>query len=328
MSDETQEEQVASAVPAPASQAAVTTGDGPVDTVADLLSATLASGRMPAPLYLAHFGLHEAPFGITPDTSFICTTHSHQEGLNTLMLALQGGEGFVKITGEVGCGKSLLCRRLLRALEGSDYVGAYLPNPALSPETLLRSIAAELGLELPENRHPYWLLRLLNEGLLNFAAQGKNVLLVIDEAQAIPIQTLEILRLLSNLETEKRKLMQIVLFGQPELDTTLANPAIRQLLQRIAFSYRLTGLRKDELHPYLRHRMRAAGQAGGEVFGDDAASALYKASKGTPRLVNILANKCLLAVFGEGGQMVRARHVRAAARDTEGASRRWGWWGR
>ncbi len=292
------------------------------------LAGAVATGRLPAPLYLAHFGLREAPFGITPDTEFICTTQSHQEGLNTLMLALQGGEGFVKITGEVGCGKSLLCRRLLRMLEGGDYVTAYLPNPALSPETLLRSIAAELGLELPENRHPYWLLRLLNEGLLGFAARGKSVLLVIDEAQAIPIQTLEILRLLSNLETEKRKLMQIVLFGQPELDQTLANPAIRQLLQRIAFSYRLTGLHKDELHPYLRHRLRTAGLAGGEVFADDAVASLYKATRGTPRLINILANKSLLAVFGEGGVMVKARHVRAAARDTEGAHRSWGWWGR
>lgn len=300
----------------------------PLASLDSALAGAASGGRLPAPLYLAHFGLREAPFGITPDTEFICTTQSHQEGLNTLMLALQGGEGFVKITGEVGCGKSLLCRRLLRTLEGGDYVAAYLPNPALSPETLLRSIAAELGLELPENRHPYWLLRLLNEGLVNFAAQGKNVLLVIDEAQAIPIQTLEILRLLSNLETEKRKLMQIVLFGQPELDTTLANPAIRQLLQRIAFSYRLEGLQKDELHPYLRHRLRTAGLAGGEVFADDAVMAIFKASKGTPRLVNILANKCLLAVFGEGGVMVKARHVRAAARDTEGAHRPWAWWGR
>ncbi|WP_371324858.1 AAA family ATPase [Dechloromonas sp. ZY10] len=312
MSDDSQDEQLAASLA----------------SLDSTLAGAVATGRLPAPLYLAHFGLREAPFGITPDTEFICTTQSHQEGLNTLMLALQGGEGFVKITGEVGCGKSLLCRRLLRMLEGGDYVTAYLPNPALSPETLLRSIAAELGLDLPENRHPYWLLRLLNEGLLSFAACGKSVLLVIDEAQAIPIQTLEILRLLSNLETEKRKLMQIVLFGQPELDLTLANPAIRQLLQRIAFSYRLTGLQKDELHPYLRHRLRTAGLAGGEVFADDAVATLYKATRGTPRLVNILANKCLLAVFGEGGVMVKSRHVRAAARDTEGAHRPWGWWGR
>lgn len=300
-------------------------GNGQAAMLAGLDAASM-SIRLTGPLYLAHFGLREAPFGITPDTEFVCGTRSHQEGLNTLLVALQGGEGFVKITGEVGCGKSLLCRRLLRMLEGGEYVTAYLPNPALSPETLLRSIAAELSLELPKNRHPYWLLRLLNEGLVNFAAQGKSVLVVIDEAQAVSIQTLEILRLLSNLETEKRKLLQIVLFGQPELDVTLANPAIRQLLQRIAFSYRLQGLQRDELHPYLRHRLKAAGLTGGEVFSEGAAAALFRASRGTPRLVNILANKCLLAVYGEGGQMVKAGHVRAAARDTEGAHRAWHWW--
>lgn len=293
--------------------------------------ASPAAPRLPAPIYLDYFGLREAPFGITPDTDFICSTHAHQEGLNTLMLALQGGEGFVKITGEVGCGKSLLCRRLLRTLEAGQYVTAYLPNPSLSPEALLCSIAdeLELTLPLPEYRHPYWLLRSLNEGLLEFARQGRNVLLLIDEAQAIPVATLEILRLLSNLETEKRKLLQIVLFGQPELDTMLGDPAIRQLRQRIAFSYRLAGLQRNEIHPYLRHRLRTAGLVGGEVFAEDAVKALYRASGGVPRLVNVLANKCLLAVFGEGGQMVRARHVRAAARDTEGAHRpAWVWWSR
>lgn len=281
---------------------------------------------LPGPLYIKHFGLREAPFGITPDTEFIYATRSHQEGLNTLLIALKSGEGFIKITGEVGTGKTLLCRRLLRTLEAENCVTAYLPNPGLSPETLLRSVADEVGLVLADGADPYLLLKGLNESLLKFAAEGKTVVVLLDEAQAIPIESLETLRLLSNLETEKRKLLQIVLFGQPELDSHLANPAIRQLRQRIAFSFRLSGMPRDELHDYLTHRLRTAGLVAGQLFADDAVRALFTASGGTPRLINILANKCLLSVFGEGGQMVRAKHVRVAARDTEGAHRPWIWW--
>lgn len=277
------------------------------------------------PLYLDHFGLKEAPFGITPDTDFIYTTSSHQEGLNTLLIALKSGEGFIKITGEVGTGKTLLCRRLLQSVV-DDCVTAYLPNPALTPETLLRSVADELALDLQAGNDSYALLKALNEALLNSARQDKQVLIILDEAQAIPIESLEALRLLSNLETEKRKLVQIVMFGQPELDRHLADPSIRQLRQRISFSFRLRGLGRDELRAYLSHRMRKAGLLAGEVFADDAVSALYRASRGTPRLVNILANKCLLAVFGEGGQLVREKHVRSATRDTEGAHHPWLWW--
>lgn len=282
--------------------------------------------EMGGPLYLGHFGLHEAPFGITPDTEFICATRSHQEGLNTLLIALKSGEGFIKITGEVGTGKTLLCRHLLRSLADEHCVTAYLPNPGLSPETLLRSVADELGLVLPADCDQYQLLKSLNQSLIALAAEGRTVVVLLDEAQAIPIDALEALRLLSNLETEKRKLLQIVMFGQPELDRHLANPEIRQLRQRIAFSFRLSGLQRDEMHAYLTHRLRQAGLVAGEIFGDDAVRALYAASRGTPRLANILANKCLLTVFGEGGQFVRAKHVRLAARDTEGAHRPWIWW--
>lgn len=280
---------------------------------------------LPAPLYLKHFGLREAPFGITPDTDFLCATRSHQEALNTLLVALGGGEGFIKVTGEVGTGKTLLCRCLLRALE-AECVTAYLPNPGLDPVVLLRALADELQVAADAGSDPYALIKALNESLLAQAAIGRPVVAILDEAQALPIESLEALRLLSNLETEKRKLLQIVLLGQPELDARLNDPAIRQLKQRIAFHARLHGLDRDELHSYLTHRLRKAGLAAGELFADDALRALYAASGGTPRLVNIVANKCLLAVFGEGGQFVRARHVRAAARDTEGARRPWIWW--
>jgi MSHA biogenesis protein MshM len=275
-------------------------------------------------VYLEHFGLSELPFSITPDTSFTVLTRSHQEALNTLLVALDSGEGFIKITGEVGTGKTLLCRRLLQALpEGS--VSAYLPNPYLAPRTLLLALSEELGLAVSVETDDYHLLQRVNQALMEHAAAGYRVVVCIDEAQAMPLETLESLRLLSNLETEKRKLLQIVLFGQPELDRKLAEPSVRQLLQRIAFHYRLGGLDRREVANYLAHRLRVAGYRGEGVFGPRAVRCLHRASRGTPRLLNILAHKALLAVYGDGRHAVLARHVRRAVADTEGASSP-GWW--
>ena len=244
--------------------------------------------------------------------------------MNTLLIALNGGEGFIKITGEVGTGKTLLCRRLLQALP-ENAVSAYLPNPYLAPRTLLLALAEELGLAVSAASDDYHLLQSVNRALLAHAAAGRQVVVCIDEAQAMPLETLESLRLLSNLETEKRKLLQIILFGQPELDGKLAEPAVRQLLQRIAFNYRLSGLSRQEVENYLAHRLRVAGYRGERVFGPRAVRCLHRASRGTPRLLNILAHKSLLAVFGEGRHAVRAAHVRQAAADTEGAGAP-GWW--
>lgn len=275
-------------------------------------------------MYLDHFGLSELPFGITPDTSFTVVTRSHQEALNTLLVALNSGEGFIKITGEVGTGKSLLCRRLLQALPDNS-VSAYLPNPYLAPRTLLLALAEELGVAVDAESDDYHLLKSVNDALLAYAGEERQVVVCIDEAQAMPLETLESLRLLSNLETEKRKLLQIVLFGQPELDRKLAEPSVRQLLQRIAFHYRLSGLGREEVANYLAHRLRVAGYRGEDVFGKPAVRCLHRASRGTPRLLNILAHKSLLAVFGEGKHAVGAAHVRQAAADTEGAASP-GWW--
>jgi MSHA biogenesis protein MshM len=275
-------------------------------------------------LYLDHFGLSELPFGITPDTSFTVLTRSHQEALNTLLVALNSGEGFIKITGEVGTGKSLLCRRLLQALP-ENAVSAYLPNPYLAPRTLLLALAEELGVAVDSASDDYHLLKCVNEALLAYAGDERPVVVCIDEAQAMPLETLESLRLLSNLETEKRKLLQIVLFGQPELDRKLAEPSVRQLLQRIAFHYRLGCLGREEVGNYLAHRLRVAGYRGEEVFAPRSVRSLHRASRGTPRLLNILAHKSLLAVYGEGKHAVLPRHVRQAAADTEGAAAP-GWW--
>ena len=275
-------------------------------------------------MYLDHFGLSELPFGITPDTSFTVLTRSHQEALNTLLVALNSGEGFIKITGEVGTGKSLLCRRLLQALP-ENAVSAYLPNPYLAPRTLLLALAEELGVAVDSASDDYHLLKCVNEALLAYAGDERPVVVCIDEAQAMPLETLESRRLLSNLETEKRKLLQIVLFGQPELDRKLAEPSVRQLLQRIAFHYRLGCLGREEVGNYLAHRLRVAGYRGDELFAPRTVRSLHRASRGTPRLLNILAHKSLLAVYGEGKHAVLPRHVRQAAADTEGAAAP-GWW--
>jgi MSHA biogenesis protein MshM len=277
-------------------------------------------------MYLHHFGLNELPFGITPDTSFAFSTTAHQEALNTLLVAVKSGEGFIKITGEVGTGKTLLCRRFLTALDG-DFVTAYLPNPYLEPRTLLLALAEELGVELPRDADQYHLLKSLNLALVGFAEQRKSVVVCLDEAQAMPLETLEVLRLLSNLETEKRKLLQLVLFGQPELDTKLSNPSVRQLRQRISFSYRLGGLKRSEMDLYLAHRLHVAGHRGERVFKPGASRLIHKVTSGTPRLVNILAHKALLSAYGEGRQQVAAGHVKTAVGDTEGVRMpRWAFW--
>jgi MSHA biogenesis protein MshM len=276
-------------------------------------------------MYLAHFGLAELPFGLTPDTAFAFSTRTHQEALNTLLVAADSGEGFIKITGEVGTGKTLLCRRFLATLP-ANYLTCYLPSPNHTPRTLLFALAEELGESLPAASDEYILLKKINDTLLHLAAEGKRVVVCIDEAQALRGSSLETLRLLSNLETEKRKLMQVVLFGQPELDAKLALTQLRQLRQRISFHYRLGTLSRDELRMYLDHRLRVAGHRGAEVFSRRAIAALHRASGGTPRLVNIMAHKALLAVFGAGGAQVERRHVRDAARDTrDSPNARFGW---
>lgn len=279
-------------------------------------------------MYEAHFGLREPPFGITPDTSFVYACNAHQEALNTLLVAARNGEGFMKVTGEVGTGKTLLCRRFLATLD-QRFVSAYLPNPYLEPRTLMFALADELGTALPRDADQHQLLKELARALLHFARDGKTVVVCLDEAQAMPQETLEALRLLTNLETEKRKLLQVVLFGQPELDERLSQPAVRQLRQRITFQYQLSALTLAEVDHYLEHRLRVAGYRGNRLFVPAAVRKMHRASHGVPRLINVIAHKALLLAFGEGMQQVLPRHVQAAAADTPaaGPATRWWWLG-
>jgi MSHA biogenesis protein MshM len=269
-------------------------------------------------MVLEHFGLREAPFGLTPDTGFTYRADTHIEALATLSVALRAGEGFIKITGEVGTGKTLLCRTLLAALAAEPgFVSAYLPHPRLTPRELLRALARELSLRNDRRLAETDLHGILEAGLLALATQGRTVVLCIDEAQSMPPETMEALRLLSNLETEKRKLLQIVLFGQPELDLHLATPLGRALASRIGFAARLGTLGRRELGEYLNHRMRMAGWRGPEAFSAPARWALWWASGGLPRKANILAHKCLLLAYGGGGHRVRLHHAWVALRDSE-----------
>ena len=272
--------------------------------------------------YLRHFGLRELPFGITPDTSYFFACRSIQEALNTLLVAVSNGEGFIKFTGEVGTGKTLLCRKFLSTLS-AGWVTAYIPNPLLEPRGLLLALAAELGV-VGEAAEPHRLEKELMHRLLEIARQGKRMVLCLDETQAMPLPTLEAVRLLTNLETEKRKLMQVVMFGQPELDRKLASEAVRQIRQRITFQHRLTALARDEVADYVAHRLTIAGYSGPALFSNAALRSIHMASRGVPRLVNILAHKALLLVYGEGGRQAERRHVRLAADDTPSAS--WHWW--
>jgi MSHA biogenesis protein MshM len=274
-------------------------------------------------MYQAHFGLHELPFGITPDTTYFFACSNYQAALNTLLVATRSGEGFIKITGEVGTGKTLLCRKFMASLDDSFYT-AYIPNPLLEPRTLMLALADEL--EIPQDKavDQHQLLKAINQRLLLLAHEGRRAVLCLDEAQALPVETLEALRLLTNLETEKRKLLQIVLFGQPELDKKLQQGTIRQLMQRITFHYHLGPMSRDDLEIYVTHRLSIAGYSGNQLFDRSALKSLYMASRGVPRLVNILAHKALMLTYGEGRSQVSARHVRAAAMDT-GSTRKRSW---
>jgi MSHA biogenesis protein MshM len=259
-----------------------------------------------------HFGLHEPPFGLTPDPHFFYPALSHHEAHETLLYALNAGEGFLVVEGEVGTGKTLLLRRLLNGLP-ERWQAAFVPNPGLGPRGLYAAIAMEFG--IPAKGPSGDLLHRLERHFISLAQQDRQPVVLIDEAQALPGDTLEAVRLLTNLETEKRKLLQVVLFGQPELLTRLHEKSTRQILTRISFHARLRPLGRTEVAAYVQHRLQAAG-SGDAIFTWWAKHALWRVSRGLPRLVNIIAAKAMMLAYGQGAQRVSHRHVKAAARDT------------
>ncbi len=270
-------------------------------------------------MYLGHFGLARPPFKITPDPRLFYSGGKRGSVLDALVYTITSGEGITKVVGEVGSGKTMLCRMLETRLP-PDVEIVYIANPSLSPENILQVIAFELRLGTREASKLEAMQR-LQEWLLEQHAAGKHVVVFIEEAQSMPLATLEEIRLLSNLETDQSKLLQIVLFGQPELDDKLSQPPIRQLRERISHGFYLAPLTAGEIGEYLNFRMRSAGYHGPDAFGRAAARLMRRYSGGLIRRANILADKTLLAAFAQGTTRIAPAHVRTAARDSGYAGR-------
>jgi MSHA biogenesis protein MshM len=264
-------------------------------------------------LYLEHFGLREPPFRITPHTDFFFTGANRGPTLDALIYAITQDEGIVKVTGEVGSGKTMLCRMLLERLP-EDVESLYLANPSLSRTEILGAIADELGIPA-DGKTTHSMIRALQDALVARYAAGKRVVVLIDEAHAMPAESLEEIRLLSNLESKATKLLQIALFAQPELDERLAANDMRQLRERITQHFNLAPLKAAEVASYIEFRLRAAGYHGPNPFTTRAVDAIGRISEGLSRRINILADKALLAAYSQGSHQVDAAEVRTAAID-------------
>ena len=267
-------------------------------------------------MYYSHFGLSQAPFKITPNTEFFFTGGNRGPILEALIYAITHGEGIIKVTGEVGSGKTMLCHMLPRRLP-PNVETVYIANPSVSPEEILHTIAIELQLAVNRSAPRLEVMQALHDFLLKRYSEGKRVVVFVEESQSMPLATLEEIRLLSNLETHHDKLLQIVLFGQPELDDNLRQPTIRPLRERVTHSFRLEPLGAGEIREYLMFRMRTAGYRGPDLFSDVVVKQVARASLGLTRRVNLIADKALLAAFSENTHTVRPKHIAAAVRDSE-----------
>lgn len=266
-------------------------------------------------MYLDHFGLDSAPFNITSQTDFFFDGAARGATLDALLYAVQQGEGIVKVTGEVGSGKTMLCRMLLESLP-DNVETIFLSVPSLKRDEILQALCIELGVNIGGG-NSYQLLTALQDKLIDLYAANRRVVALIDEAHAMPLESLEQIRLLTNLENGDHKLLQIILFGQPELDDHLRLTHMRQLKERITHSFNLTPLQKSEVGPYLEHRLESAGYQGAPLFSDKCIQLIADASEGLTRRINIIADKSLLAAYAEDTKIVSPAHVRAAIRDSD-----------
>lgn len=266
-------------------------------------------------MYEEYFGLNRPPFKITPDTSLFFGGGKRGDILGALVYAVHRGEGIVKVVGEVGSGKTMLCRMLQQELPKSVEI-IYIANPSVSAEDILFVMAHELELPVSKQASKHEVMHMLQDYLVQRHMENKQVVLFIEEAQGMPLDTLEEIRLLSNLETDQNKLLQIILFGQPELDENLALKSIRQLRERITHTFQLLPLSNEEIHQYLNFRMREVGYTGPELITKDIAKKIQRYSGGLLRRINIIADKILLSAFAESTHNLTARHVMAAVNDS------------
>lgn len=269
-------------------------------------------------IYLQHFGLDKAPFSLTADPDFYIDFVPHKEALEVITTALSLGEGILKITGEVGTGKTLLCNKLAGEL-AEQYLIFNIDNPYLSAQELRAALASFLQLDKQLIEDQHLLTGAIKEKLLSYFAEGKKVLILVDEAQALPDTSLETLRLFSNLETGADKLLQVVLFGQPELDVRLAETKLRQLRQRITFSYQLRALSDKEIELYIDKRLQQAGYRGARLFNKSVCKKISQASRGIPRLINVLCHKALMISYGQQNYAISKKLIQEAVKDTEDA---------
>jgi general secretion pathway protein A len=267
-------------------------------------------------MYLEFYGLSEPPFTITPNPRFLFFSDKHREAFNHLLYGIRERRGFVQLTGEVGTGKTTLCRALLEQL-GGNFSTAVILNPALDADLLLKAIAVEFGLDVT-GADRLEMIAVINDFLLRQMAEGRECVLIVDEAQTLNNDLLEQVRLLSNLETDERKLLQIVLMGQPELRDRLNHHGLRQLRQRITVRYHLNPLRQDEVAQYVRHRLEVSGAKGAPSFTKPALWRIYRYSRGLPRLINAVCDKALLAGFVEKSERINFRMAGRAIRELEG----------
>ncbi len=273
-------------------------------------------------MYTNHFGLLQYPFSLTPNTRYFFKLPAHQKAFEQLQQTLQRNEEFAVISGEVGTGKTLLCRKVLFALDAhkTKFKTAYISQPVLSDEGLLHAILDELDQQLHDSLSYKELIRLISNSLIKEKTEGRRVVLFVDEAQAMPEETLATLFLLTTLGGDETNL-QVVLFGQPELIAFLDSPGLRQLRNSVSFIYSLPSLDQANTKAYIEFRLSKAGYHGGQLFTDAAIDKLFQASKGIPRLINVLCHKALMVGFGLGVHTIHENHVERAINDTDSIER-------